>query len=85
VVRPVGAGNGETADEALSPRSRFRQVLAAVTPETTVTLWCYPDSFDAYRAIREELHRIGIPTACRPMPEGAPIGGSTEGSKSVVQ
>jgi hypothetical protein len=85
VVRPVGSGNGETADVALSPHSRFRQVLSAVTPDATVTLWCYPDSFDAYRTIREELHRLGIPTACRPMPEGAPIGGSTEGSKSVVQ
>jgi hypothetical protein len=85
VVRPVGSGNGETTDVALSPHSRFRQVLSAVTPDATVTLWCYPDSFDAYRTIREELHRLGIPTACRPMPEGAPIGGSTEGSKSVVQ
>ena len=85
VVRPVGSGNGETTDIALSPHSRFRQVLSAVTPDATVTLWCYPDSFDAYRTIREEVHRLGIPTACRPMPEGAPIGGSTEGSKSVVQ
>ncbi len=85
VVRPVGSGNGETTDVAISPHSRFRQVLSAVTPDATVTLWCYPDSFDAYRTIREELHRLGIPTACRPMPEGAPIGGSTEGSKSVVQ
>jgi hypothetical protein len=56
-----------------------------VKPDTTVTLWCYPDSFAAYRQIREELHRLGIPTAGRPLPEGAPIGGSTEGSKSVVQ
>lgn len=85
VVRPVGMGNGETTEVALSPHSRFRQMLSSVTPETTVTLWCYPDSFETYRAIREELHRLGIPTACRPMPEGAPIGGSTEGSKSVVQ
>jgi hypothetical protein len=85
VVRPVGTGNGETTDVALSPHSRFRQIVSGVTPETTVTLWCYPDSFDVYRSIREELHRQGIPTACRPMPEGAPIGGSTEGSKSVVQ
>lgn len=85
VVRPVGTGTGETSDEALSPNSRFRLILAAVTPETTVTLWCYPDSFDVYRKVREELHRQGIPAACRPMPEGAPIGGSTEGSKSVVQ
>jgi hypothetical protein len=85
VVRPVGTGAGETSEEALSPHSKFRLILAAVTPETTVTLWCYPDSFDVYRKVREELHRQGIPAACRPMPEGAPIGGSTEGSKSVVQ
>lgn len=84
VVRPVGT-TGETAAEAFGPGSRFKQLLADVTPETTVTLWCYPDSFDTYRKVREELHRRGIPTACRPMPEGAPIGGSTEGSKSVAQ
>jgi hypothetical protein len=60
-------------------------VLSGVKPDTTVTLWCYPDSFEGYRAIRAELHRLGIPTAGRPLPDGAPIGGSTEGSKSVVQ
>jgi hypothetical protein len=60
-------------------------VLGNITPETTVTLWCYPDSFEEFRKLREELHRLGVPTAGRPMPEGAPIGGSTEGSKSVVQ
>jgi hypothetical protein len=85
VVRPVGNGTGETTDVALAAHSRFRQVIGGVTPDATVTLWCYPDSFDVYRTIREEMHRLGIPTACRPMPEGAPIGGSTEGSKSVVQ
>ncbi len=85
VVRPTGPGQGESIEEALAPQSRFRRSLAAVTPETTVTLWCYPDSFDAYRKIREELHRLGVPAACRPMPDDAPIGGSTEGSKSVAQ
>jgi hypothetical protein len=85
VVRPTRQGIGETADVALSPQSRFRQVLGDITPETTVTLWCYPDSFEEFRKFRAELHRLGIPTAGRPMPEGAPIGGSTEGSKSVVQ
>ncbi|MFM8378705.1 MAG: hypothetical protein ACKOB1_05190 [Planctomycetia bacterium] len=85
VVRPAGPGLGETLDEALRPQSRFRRVLGDIRPETTVTLWCYPDSFEQFRALREELHRLGIPTAGRPMPEGAPIGGSTEGSKSVVQ
>jgi len=85
VVRPVEPGVGETVAEALAPRSKFRVALAGVKPDTTVTLWCYPDSFAAYRQIREELHRLGVPTAGRPLPDGAPIGGSTEGSKSVVQ
>jgi len=85
VVRPASPGLGETIAEALQPHSKFRRVLADVRPDTTVTLWCYPDSFEEFRALREELHRLGIPTAGRPMPEGAPIGGSTDGSKSVVQ
>lgn len=85
VVRPVGPAVGEPVAEALGPTSRFRGVLSGVKPDTTVTLWCYPDSFEGYRAIRAELHRLGIPTAGRPLPDGAPIGGSTEGSKSVVQ
>ena len=85
VVRPVREGVGETVADALAAQSGFRRVLAGLTPETTVTLWCYPDSFEQYRQVREERHRLGVPTACRPLPEGAPIGGSTEGSKSVVQ
>jgi hypothetical protein len=85
VVRPISPLVGESGEAALASHSRFRRVLSGVTPETTVTLWCYPDSFEEYRTIREELHRLGIPAACRPLPEGAPIGGSTEGSKSVVQ
>ena len=85
VVRPAEAAVGEPVAEALGPASRFHRTLAGVKPDTTVTLWCYPDSFEAYRAIRAELHRLGIPTAGRPLPEGAPIGGSTEGSKSVAQ
>jgi hypothetical protein len=85
VVRPQSADVGETLEAALAPASRFRRTLSGAKPETTVTLWCYPDSFAAYRQLREELHRLGIPSAGRPMPDGAPIGGSTEGSKSVVQ
>jgi len=85
VVRPEGEPVGEPVEEALSARSRFRAALANLKPETTVTFWCYPDSFAAFRRLREEMHRLAIPTAARPLPEGAPIGGSTEGSKSVAQ
>ncbi len=85
VVRPTDPLAGEAVADALKPGSRFRRTLGGVKPDTTVTLWCYPDSFAGYRQVREELHRLGVPTAGRPLPEGAPIGGSTEGSKSVVQ
>jgi hypothetical protein len=85
VARPTRRDVGETLEHALARQSRFRTVLSGVRPDTTVTLWCYPDSFAEYRAIREELHRLDIPAACRPLPEGAPIGGSTTGAKSVTQ
>jgi hypothetical protein len=85
VVRPTGPGIGERVEAALTQHSRFRSLLANATPDVTVTLWCYPDSFEGFRKVREELYRRGIATACRPLPEGAPIGGSTDGSKSVAQ
>ena len=85
VVRPMQENLGETPAEAIRPGSKFLRVMANITPETAVTLWCYPDSFEAFRTVREELHRRGLPTAGRPLPEGAPIGGSADGSKSVVQ
>jgi hypothetical protein len=85
VVRPAELSVGEPVAEALGGSSKFRRTLAGVKPDTTVTLWCYPDSFEGYRAVRAELYRLGIATAGRPLPEGAPIGGSTEGSKSVAQ
>lgn len=85
VVRPISSHVGETIQEALATGSRFRAAIAGVRPDTTVTLWCYPDSFEAFREVREELARQGIPTAGRPLPEGAPIGGSAEGSRSVAQ
>jgi hypothetical protein len=85
VVRPADMVVGEPVAEALGASSQFRRKLAGVKPDTTVTLWCYPDSFEGYREVRAELYRLGVATAGRPLPEGAPIGGSTEGSKSIAQ
>ena len=85
-VVPVQSRLGETASEALGDRSNFRRVLAQHSPqETTVTIWTYPDSFAEYRALNEELHRLGYATAGRPLPKGFPIGGSPQGSKSAAQ
>jgi hypothetical protein len=77
---------GETLDEALRADSRFHQVLGNPrTKSSTITIWVYPDSFDAFRALRKELYLAGFPVAARPLPEGKPIAGSPEGSKSAAE
>jgi hypothetical protein len=85
-VVPVGMQQGETAQKALGRQSEFRTALAPHSPhDTTVTLWVYPDSFEAYRQLKEELHNMGYATAGRPLPNGVLIGGSDHGTKSSAQ
>ena len=77
---------GEPVDAALAGGSRFRQVLASVPPATTtVTIWTYDDSFPEYRRIKKALYQLGFATAGRPLPDGVPIGGSPQGTKSAAQ
>jgi hypothetical protein len=77
---------GETLEEAMGSRSQFRADLTPYKPaETTVTLWTYEDSFREYRALKEELHKLGFAVAGRPMPHGQQIGGSPHGSRSAAQ
>ena len=85
VVRPQQRSLGEPLEVAMVEGSAFRRKLSRITPATTVTLWCYPDSFEAFREVRAELYRLGIAAAGRPLPDGAPIGGSADGTKSVAQ
>ncbi len=71
---------------ALEQGSDFRRSLAKILPgRTTITIWVYPDGFDAFRQIRKELYRLGYTIAARPLPPGASISGSPEGSKSAAQ
>ena len=66
--------------------SDFRRTLAKILPgRTTITIWVYPDGFDAFRQIRKELYRLNYAIAARPLPPGTPISGSPEGSKSAAQ
>jgi hypothetical protein len=51
----------------------------------TVTFWTYPDSFAAYRKLRELLYERGYTVAGRPLPMGQPISGSPYGSKTAAQ
>ena len=71
---------------ALEQGSDFRQALAKILPgRTTITIWVYPDGFEAFRQIRKELYRLNYVIAARPLPPGKPISGSPEGSKSAAQ
>lgn len=85
-VIPVAGTLGETIDESLAVNSNLRRVLASMRPEkTTVTAWVYPDSFDAFRRFRKELHDLGYLVAARPLPEGVMIAGSPNGTKSEAE
>jgi hypothetical protein len=83
---PVSGQLGETLDEALAQNSALRRYMDTINSQlVTVTLWVYPDSFEAYRKLKKELYQMGFAAAGRPLPEGMPIGGSRNGSKSAAQ
>ena len=82
---PVSNDLGEPGDW-LDQGSDFRQKLAKILPgRTTITIWVYPDGFDAFREIRKELYRQNYTIAARPLPAGEPIAGSPNGSKSAAE
>ena len=86
VLIPVSEDLGEPVAQALGANSDFRSLLTQYNPKQyTVTLWVYPDSFQHFRTVRDALLKAGFITAGRPMPEGHPIGGSPEGSRSAAQ
>ncbi len=83
---PTSNDLGEPVRLALEKESDFLRELAKILPgRTTVTLWVYPDGFEAFRRVRKELYRLGYSIAARPLPPGTPIGGSPEGTKSAAQ
>lgn len=85
-IYPTSETLGETVDEALAPVSAFRDELAACKPgRHTITLWVYPDSFDGFRKVRDELYRLRFAVAVWPLPENAPIAGSSDGDRSAAQ
>lgn len=75
----------ETADQALTPGSKFYAALLDAPPDTTMTFWVYPDSFEIYGKLRKICHAENFLVAGRPLPEGVPIAGSPTGSRSSGQ
>jgi hypothetical protein len=85
-LEQVDRSLGETIDDALQTGSRLRVELAGRLPrETVITVWVYPDSFEAYRRLKEALFEEGFLTAARPLPEGVLVGASPRGSRSSAQ
>lgn len=76
---------GERSEVALRPDSAFRNELRKAEPGSTITFWVYPDSFVLFRKLQALAHREGFTVAARPLPEGTPIMGSPNGSRSAAQ
>ena len=84
-ILPESDLKGERSDVALRPESVFRNELRKAEPGSTITFWVYPDSFVLYRKLQALAHREGFTVAARPLPEGTPIMGSPNGSRSAAQ
>lgn len=85
-VEPLDEPFGQPVDQVLQDRGLLDIQLAGRQPATTtITVWVYPDSFAAYRKLKEQLYRRGFATAARPLPDDKPISGSPHGSRSRAQ
>jgi hypothetical protein len=85
-VEPITPQRGETLEQALRDKSAFRQMTDHLDANvTTVTFWVYPDSFELFRRLRDHLYERGHDVAGRPLPTGAPIAASRNGTASRGQ
>jgi uncharacterized small protein (DUF1192 family) len=75
----------ETAEQALKRGSAFIGALKAADVDATLTFWVYPDSFKIFRRLRDFAYEEGFTVAARPLPQGVPICGSPNGSRSAGQ
>ena len=86
IVEPLQEPHGEPIEKMKSGTSVLDVELAGRDPgTTTVTVWVYPDSYAAFRSLKEHLYAKGFATAGRPLPMDQPITGSPQGSRSRAQ
>lgn len=83
---PQGDELGEPVDDALAnPNSVFREkLLKYVRDDTTITVFVYQDSFEYLRDVKKFLFSAGYQLALRPLPNGAPIAISPDGTDSAT-
>ena len=85
-IRPAALDRGESLQEALRPGSAFREIADRLdADQSAVTFWVYPDSFAAFRQLRDYLYKREITVAARPLPPNLPIAGSMSGTASRGQ
>ncbi|MAT16048.1 MAG: hypothetical protein CMJ46_12355 [Planctomyces sp.] len=75
----------ESLEAALESRSSFQAALLQADANSTLTFWVYPDSFVTFQKLKEIVHQNGFLVAARPIPFGAPIAGSPNGTHSASQ
>lgn len=84
-VEPTLNLRDEPVAESLQHDGLFVRWLAQNAPDTAITIWVYPDSFNEYRQLASYAQQQGFVVAARPLPTGLPITGSSSGSRSVGQ
>lgn len=85
-LEPLAEPHGQAVEKVLNGSSELDIELAGRDPNsTTITVWVYPDSFGAFRSLKERLYLKGFATAARPLPLDQPISGSPHGSRSNAQ
>lgn len=85
-VEPLEEPHGQPIQQVLAGSSELDIELAGRDPgSTTITVWVYPDSFAAFRKLKEHLYARGFATAARPLPIGHSISGGPQGTRSNAQ
>ncbi|MEO2012796.1 MAG: hypothetical protein ABGZ53_00340 [Fuerstiella sp.] len=84
-ILPTETLEAEPVDAALRVGSRMRQIMESTDPDTVITVWLYPNDFKHFGRIREFAHGLNLRVAARPLPNGTPIAGSPNGSRSTSQ
>ncbi|TWU42293.1 hypothetical protein [Novipirellula artificiosorum] len=85
-ITPLSEPHGTPIQEMFRQGSELDIELAGRDPgTTTITVWVYPDSFAAFRHLKEHLYARGFAAAARPMPMDRDITGGPNGSRSTAQ
>ncbi|MEM1069172.1 MAG: hypothetical protein AAGI63_09770 [Planctomycetota bacterium] len=85
-VEPLNEPHGQAIQQVLANRQELDVQLAGRDPDrTTITVWVYPDSFAAFRRLKESLYGRGFATAARPLPMDRQISGGPQGTRSNAQ